>query len=273
MQSRPRRPGPPLRVDPIPGFASPIDDQGIARLELHALRLGNILQLPAVNRLFLSHERLATETWDIEQHPTRDDAGGPVGDRAKPRTVEADLVFRVSAIPHAVVVPHVAERVQVGCGLPVVRDAVEVDGPATAATVYQAHEVLRRIQVVRRRVIGELSAEGDRPAAAHQRSRPYAFFSSDQANGADLVVRSPAAPVTSVTQVALYFALGRDWPLRQQSSTIHQSPIAGESSDVPASSGASPGSSAGFYSGVAVGNGRGVSIGIGVAAGTGVAGT
>src|SRR5712691_8010850 len=114
MQAGPRGPGPPLRVDAVPRFASAIDDQCIAWFDLHALRLHDVLQLPAMYRLFPRHERLAAKTWDIQQHATGDDAVGPIGDRAKARTIKANLLLRGSPVPHAVLVPYVAQRVQVG---------------------------------------------------------------------------------------------------------------------------------------------------------------
>src|SRR4030081_167275 len=113
MQAGPRCPGPPLRVAPVPRFASAIDDQCIAWFNLHALRLRDVLQLPAMYRLFLRHERLAAKTWDIQQHATGDDAVGPIGDRAKARTIKANLVLRGSPIALAVLVPPVAQRFQV----------------------------------------------------------------------------------------------------------------------------------------------------------------
>jgi hypothetical protein len=112
-----------------------------------------------VDRTLLGDERLTAKTRHVQQHAPRDDARGPVGDRAKACPVEGDLVACLTAVPHAVLVPDVAQRIEVRRRLAVVRDAVVIERASAGASVDQAHEVLRGVGVVRRWILGKLAAE------------------------------------------------------------------------------------------------------------------
>src|SRR6266851_3352830 len=92
-------PDPHWGVNPVPRFAATIDDERVAWFDLHALRLRNVLKLPAMNRLLLGHERLTAKAGNVQQYAAGDDAVGPVGDRAKARTIKTDLVLRSSPVP------------------------------------------------------------------------------------------------------------------------------------------------------------------------------
>src|SRR4029077_15149594 len=112
-----------LRILRLPGLAAAIDGDGVAGLQLHATLGEDVVQLPAVDRTVLGDELGAAMSRDVEQDAAGDDAVLPVLDGAEARAVEADLLLGVTAVPHGVVVPGVAERVDVGGGDAVIEDA------------------------------------------------------------------------------------------------------------------------------------------------------
>src|SRR4029077_6988792 len=122
---------------------------------------------PAVDRTVLGDELGAAMPRDVEQDAAGDDAVLPVLDGAAPGAVEADLLLRIAAVPHGVVVPGVAERVDVGGGDAVIEDAVVVGGEAALAAWQRLHVVVRRQCIVRPRLLGERTAEREAAAALH----------------------------------------------------------------------------------------------------------
>src|SRR4030088_3424789 len=102
--------------------------------------------------------------WNVEHHAARDDALGPVLDGAELGPVEGDLLLRDATIPHALAVPGVAERVDMGRGDAVIEDAVVVRGEAARATRQRLHVVLRRQRIAGSRLLRKRPAPRDRPA-------------------------------------------------------------------------------------------------------------
>src|SRR5204863_7324504 len=105
---------------------------GVARLERDPLRSDNLFQLPTVNWLFVANKLRTTVARHIQEHAAGDDAAGPVGHVAPVHAIEGDFLRGLAAVPHAVVIPGVAERVEVRTCLTVIRDAVEVDDACAA---------------------------------------------------------------------------------------------------------------------------------------------
>src|ERR1700730_16453001 len=91
--------------------------------------------------------------WDVEHHTARDDALGPVLDGAERRPVEGDLLLRIATIPHALVVPGVTERVDMGRGDAVVQVAVVVLVDPARATRYRLQVFLRRQRIAGSRLL------------------------------------------------------------------------------------------------------------------------
>src|SRR6266536_5835441 len=140
----------------------------------------------------------ASVAGDVEHHAARDNAVAPRLDPAERRPVEADLLLGITAVPHAALVPRVAERVDVGGLHAMVEDAVIVGGEATARSRDGAHVVLGRVRVARARLFGELAAQRDAAALGHQPGGGHPLLRRDEIQRADLVVLAPAAPVAPV---------------------------------------------------------------------------
>src|SRR2546425_4861665 len=73
----------------------------------------DVLQLPPVHGRLLRHARNPAMARHVEHHPPCEDAIGPVLDRAEGRAVERDLLPGVAPVPHRLIVPGVADRVDV----------------------------------------------------------------------------------------------------------------------------------------------------------------
>ena len=120
-----------------------VDQERVARLDLDALGLRDLLQLPALHGPLRRDVRLAPVARHVEQHAAGDDAVTPCVDRAERGALRGYLGVGIAALPHPVAVPHVAERVDMGHGLPVVDEAVVVDdGAGASRTGALAEEVL-----------------------------------------------------------------------------------------------------------------------------------
>src|SRR6266581_2010225 len=124
----------------------------------------DVVELPAVYGPIVRHGGNAAVPRDVEHHAARDDAFGPVLDRSEPRALERDLLLRVAPVPHRLLVPGVAQRVDVGGGDAVIVDAVVVGRKAALTAHGRLHEVVSRQRVVRARLLGEGPTE--RHAAA-----------------------------------------------------------------------------------------------------------
>src|SRR5204863_2207776 len=98
------------------------------------------------------------------------DAVLPVLDGAEARAVEGDLLLGIAAVPHRLIVPRVAERVDVGGGDAVIEDAVVVRREPALAALGRLHEVLRGQRVVRPRLLGEGPAQRDAAPALDGRA-------------------------------------------------------------------------------------------------------
>jgi len=146
---------------------------------------------------------------DVQHHPAGDDALAPVLDRAEGRSVEGDLLLGIAAVPHAALVPGVAEGIDVGGGHPVIEDAVVVRGEAALPTRHRAHPVLGREGVVHARLLGELAAQRDATAGPDQPRGPRTLLGRDQVDGAALVVLPPAPPVPPLVEPGADFGVGR----------------------------------------------------------------
>ena len=193
-----------LRIRRVPRLAPRVDADRVTGLEPDAPLAQDVLQLPAVDGSLLRHARDGAVARHVEQHAARDDPLGPVLDRSERRPIERDLPLRIAAVPHRLVVPGVAERVDVRRGHAVVEDAVVVGGEPALAARERAHVVLRGEGVVEPRLLREGPAQRDGAPAAHQSRRRHALGRRDEVERADLVVRPPASPVPAVANVAAH---------------------------------------------------------------------
>src|SRR5581483_12313320 len=100
-----------------------------------------------------------------------DDALAPVLDAAEAGAGARHLLLGVAPVPHPVVVPDVAERVEMRRHVAVVDEPVVVDGAAPARAGHRADPVLRRHRVPRAGAYGHIAAQGDDAAAADESRR------------------------------------------------------------------------------------------------------
>ena len=167
-----------------------VHEEGVAGFHGDPLCGRYRLELVSADRSVRRHVGLAAVAGHVEQDALGDDAPVPVGDVAEVGALGGDLDVGVAALPHAVLVPDVAEGVDVGHGRAVVDEAQVVhDVAAVPAERVLGDEVLRRL---------EDAAERDRPAGAHEAGGGGAFLGADEVDGAHLVVVAPAAPVAPV---------------------------------------------------------------------------
>src|SRR5262249_41000558 len=148
-------------------------------------------------------------TGDVEHHAAGEDTVLPVLDGAEPGAVEADLLLGIAAVPHRLLVPRVAKRVNVGGGNAVIEDAVVVGGEAAFAARVRLHVMVRGQRVVRTGLLGERAAERDAAAAFHQAGGGGALGRRDQVHHALLIILAPAAPVATLADPAHHFLVGR----------------------------------------------------------------
>ena len=172
----------------------------------------DVFELPAVHGPVLRHARDAAVARHVEHHAARDDAVGPVLDRAERRSLEGDLTLGIAAVPHRLAVPRVAERVDVGGRHAVVEDAVVVGREPARASRDGAHVVLRRQRVVDARLLRKRPAQRDGAAAPDQPRRGGALGRRDEVHRALLVVLPPAPPVPAVADVRAHFCFRGQWP-------------------------------------------------------------
>ena len=195
----------------VPGLTAAIHHQRIAGSHLDTLYGSNVLQLPTVDGSVHGHVGTVPVPGHVQQHSPGDQALLPVMHRTPLGPVHGDFLIGVAPVPHAVLVPHVAQGVQVGCRRAVIGNAVVVSGePGCGAAVDLFHVVDGRGRVVGRRNRGELAAERHRAPRPDQASGFDAFLRGDHVDRADLVFVAPAAPVAVVLQVGKHLVLGRD---------------------------------------------------------------
>ena len=206
LSPRPERPAVgSVGVRGLPGLPAGVDADGVPRLQGHPVRRQDVLELPAVHGRLLGHAGDPPMARDVQHHAARDDAVGPVLDRPERRPVEGDLLPRVAPVPHRLVVPRVAQRVDVRGGHAVVEDAVVVRGEAARPPRERPHVVLGRDRVVRTRFLGEGPAQRNRPARADEARRRRPLGRRDEVDRADLVVGAPPPPVPPVANRGAHF--------------------------------------------------------------------
>src|SRR5918996_2415631 len=116
-----------------------------------------------MDRLLHGDKGLSSVFGNIQEHAAGDDALFPMLDRPPLRSIEGDHLVRIAAVPHAVAIPYMAQRIQMRGSLAVIRDAVVVGGAATAfPTDVPFHKVLRRRGIIGGWIFGELATEGNR---------------------------------------------------------------------------------------------------------------
>ena len=105
----------------------------------------------------------------VEQHAARDEAVTPVLHPAKGRPIARDLFGRVAAIPHAVVVPRVAERIEMGRRNAMIKNAIEIRRKSGIVTARDGfHPVLCRMRVAMLGLLGKRAAQGQATARPYQ---------------------------------------------------------------------------------------------------------
>src|SRR6185503_10157708 len=77
----------------LPGFASRVHADGVPGLEPDVALAEDVVELPAVHRPVLRHERGAAMAGDVEHDAAGDDALLPVLDGAEAGPVEGDLLL------------------------------------------------------------------------------------------------------------------------------------------------------------------------------------
>src|SRR5687767_14659373 len=87
-------------------FASAVHQEGVSGFDDHPLGAGNLLQLRVFNSLVGRHVRGSTMSWYIKQDATRNQTAAKGGNVCESCAVGVDLLGRVSAVPHAMLVPH-----------------------------------------------------------------------------------------------------------------------------------------------------------------------
>ena len=158
---------------------------------------------------------------NIQEHAARKNAVAPGLDRAVPRPVEPDLLRRVAPVPHPLLVPGVAERVDVGRRLAVIVHADEVDRPATVGLPLDGrHVVQRRRGVFGRRGDWERPAKRNGEAAPHQRRSLPSLLCCDQVDGPGRAAVPPPAPVAPVPEIRVDPRLRRYLPVGH-SAALH----------------------------------------------------
>ena len=197
-----------LAVRLLPGLASRIDADRVARLERDPARPRDVIELPAVHGPVPGHRRHPAVARHVQEDPARDDALGPVLDGAEGGPVERDLLLRIAPVPHRLLVPRVAERVDVGGRDAVVEDAVVVGREATLAARQRPHVVLRGQSVVGARLLGKRAAHRDAPPRADEPGGGRALRRRDQIDRAELIVLPPAPPVAAIADQGAHFLLG-----------------------------------------------------------------
>src|SRR5438876_6600356 len=201
----------PFRMRRLPRFPAAVDDERIAGLDRHAMGGGDLFELLAVHRRLERNAGNAAMLRHVEQHAAGGDAVAPVLDCAEARAVTGYLLRRIAAVPHAVVVPDMAQRIDVRGHPAVILDAVVIDGAATAGTRAGAREVRRRVRVAGARACRDIAAERDAATAAHELRGRDALLPCDEVHRAALIVIAPAPPVAPIVEVG--FDLFFRWDL------------------------------------------------------------
>ena len=178
-----------------------VDHQGVPRLQGNPLGPGNLLQLPSVDGPVMGHPRLAPVLGYVQQDPTGGDAVGPLVHGPEGSPVEGYLLPRVPAVPHPVLVPHVAEGIQVGSSVAMVEDAVVVAREPARAPGSRGHPVVGRRRAQGIGALGEVAAQGHRPARTDQAGGGDPLLRGDEVDCAQLIVLAPSAPVTALCEI------------------------------------------------------------------------
>src|SRR5262249_50626369 len=146
-----------------------VHHQRIARCKRHALRLGNVFEFPAMHWLVQGDIGFAAIFRHIEEHAACDEAGAPVFDTTKGDAVEGNLLGRIAAVPHALIIPCVAQCIEVGGRDAMVINTDVVGREATGATRHGLHPVLCWISVTWTGKFRKVTAQGYAAPGAHQR--------------------------------------------------------------------------------------------------------
>ena len=181
----------------------------VAALEIHVLLLGGVVEVLVGDGVAVLEPLHALVARHVEEHAAADHLVLGLLDAALLRAERRDLAA-VVAVPHVVLVEHVAEAVPLRAALQ--RQHHHVVGGADAALVEDAgvgvgagaqHDV-QRIDAAQGRV-GRLGAlrtflvvverQRDHLALLHQPGRGDDVFGLSVVQRADLVVRTPLAPV------------------------------------------------------------------------------
>src|SRR6267143_1369140 len=198
-----------LRILRLPCLTPGVDADRVAGLELDPALGEDVVELPAVDGSIVRDTGYAAVPRNIEHDSAGHDALGPVLDGSEPRALEGDLFLRVAPVPHRVVVPGVAQGVEVGGGDAVIVDPVIVGREAALAARVSPHEMMSRERIVRPRLLRERPAERDTAPGTHQPGRRRPLGGCDEVDRAELVVLAPATPVAALPDPAEHFLLRR----------------------------------------------------------------
>src|SRR5262249_16632118 len=113
------------------------------------------------------------------------------------------------SVPHRLVVPGVAEGVDVSGRDTVVEDAVVVSGEGALAAGNHLHVVLGGARVVDTRLLREGTRKRHAAPALDEPRRGHALGRRDEVHGAALIVLPPAPPVATLADPRAHFLLRR----------------------------------------------------------------
>ena len=123
-------------------LASAVDEQRVTGFDGHALRLRDRLQFGGVDRTVRRHVGAAAMSRHVEQHAAGDQTVAERGDVREARSVRVDLPRRVAAVPHAVLIPDVAQGIHVRHRDAVIHETVVIDDRAAGSAIVDPDEVL-----------------------------------------------------------------------------------------------------------------------------------
>ena len=103
--------GPPCGIDLVPSVPASVDGQRVAWLHGDPLSLGNVFQIPCVDRLIHLYEALSAEFGYVQEHSPGNDSFRPLLHRAPSRAVEGYDFVGVATVPQPVMIPDVAQSI------------------------------------------------------------------------------------------------------------------------------------------------------------------
>src|SRR4029450_6957745 len=165
-----------------------------------------------MHRLIKSHVGLTAVFRDIEQHTTGNEPGAPMIHAPKSGSVKSNFLVRVAAVPHALVVPRVTQRVEMCRGDAVIIEAHVVRREAAGTARDDLHPVVGWIGVTWTGQFWKVTAKRDATTRSNERGRLDALRRGDQVNGADLVVLAPTPPITPLMEIGEHFLTCRYAP-------------------------------------------------------------